>query len=69
MSKLAVMYGHAVKFYVIIWSKKWIGLHFGQFFTNSSGHRESVPRVCVGRLASACVIYKEFVPWVRKQVI
>jgi hypothetical protein len=28
-----------------------------------------VPRVCVGRLASACVIYKEFVPWVRKQVI
>jgi hypothetical protein len=25
--------------YTFIFTKKWIGLHFGRFFTNSSGHR------------------------------
>jgi hypothetical protein len=41
ITKVAQKFGllfSAVKKHVLILRKKWIGLHFGRFFTNSSGH-------------------------------
>jgi hypothetical protein len=31
-------YFFSIKFYPLILTKKWVAIHFGVFFTNSSGH-------------------------------